>query len=123
MNSLRIALSAALATVLFSTPALAAPAQEPSALMTFGPLVVLFVVFYFLLIRPQQKRQKEHKSMLEAIKRGDEVVTQGGIAGKVTDIDDSFVSVEIAAETVVKVQRHAVGNVLPKGTLSAKAGK
>lgn len=123
MNSLRTVLSAVAATALISTPALAAPAQEPSALMTFGPLVVLFVVFYFLLIRPQQKRQKEHKTMLEAISRGDEVVTQGGLAGKVTDIDDSFISVEIAANTVVRVQRHAVGNVLPKGTLSAKAGK
>lgn len=123
MNSLRTALSAVAATALISTPALAASAQEPSALMTFGPLVVLFVVFYFLLIRPQQKRQKEHKTMLDAISRGDEVVTQGGLAGKVTDIDDSFISVEIAANTVVRVQRHAVGNVLPKGTLSAKAGK
>lgn len=119
MKALRFTLPA----VLFSAPALAAPAQEPNALMTFGPLVVLFVVFYFLLIRPQQKRQKEHKGMLEALSRGDEVVTQGGIAGKVVDLDDSFISVEIAAETVVKVQRHAVGNVLPKGTLSAKAGK
>lgn len=91
--------------------------------MTFGPLVVLFVVFYFLLIRPQQKRQKEHKNMLGALSRGDEVVTQGGIAGKVIELDDSFVSVEIATDTIVKVQRHAVGNVLPKGTLSAKAGK
>jgi len=123
MNALRIAFAAVAATALTSAPALAASPQEPSALMTFGPLVVLFVVFYFLLIRPQQKRQKEHKTMLDAIKRGDEVVTQGGLAGKVTDIDDSFISVEIAQDTVVKVQRHAVGNVLPKGTLSAKAGK
>lgn len=121
MNVLRPSLLAAAAVV--STPALAANPQEPSALMTFGPLVVLFVVFYFLLIRPQQKRQKEHKNMLDALGRGDEVVTQGGLAGKVTDLDDSFVSVEIAADIVVKVQRHAVGNVLPKGTLSAKAGK
>lgn len=122
MNALRLSLMAAL-VALVSSPALAAPAQEPSALMTFGPLVVLFVVFYFLLIRPQQKRQKEHKNMLEALNRGDEVVTQGGVAGKVTDLDDSFVSVEIAENTVVKVQRHAIGNVLPKGTLSAKPGK
>ncbi len=122
MNAIRLLSLAAVAAVV-STPALAAPAQEPSALMTFGPLVVLFVVFYFLLIRPQQKRQKEHKNMLDALNRGDEVVTQGGLAGKVTDLDDSFVSVEIAADTVVKVQRHAVGNVLPKGTLSAKPGQ
>lgn len=122
MNALRLSLLAAVAAVV-STPALAASPQEPSALMTFGPLVVLFVVFYFLLIRPQQKRQKEHKNMLDALNRGDEVVTQGGLAGKVTDLDDSFVSVEIAENTVVKVQRHAVGNVLPKGTLGAKPGK
>jgi preprotein translocase subunit YajC len=90
-----------------------------AGLMEFLPLVVLFVVFYFMLIRPQMKRQKEHKQMVEAIAKGDEVVTTGGIAGKVIEVGDAFMSVEIAKGVEVKVQKQSVGAVLPKGTLKA----
>jgi preprotein translocase subunit YajC len=77
----------------------------------------LIVVFYFLLIRPQQKKQKEHRAMVEAVGAGDEVVTGGGIIGKVTEVGDQFLTVEIAEGTSVKVQRHTVAAVLPKGTV------
>ena len=81
------------------------------------PLVLIFVVFYFLLIRPQQKRAKEHKAMVSALTKGDEVVTQGGLLGKVTKIGDSFVSMEITEGTEVKVQRNMIAVLLPKGTI------
>src|SRR5512142_2888589 len=89
----------------------AAPAAgqpEPSIWGALLPFVVLFVVFYFLLIRPQQKRAKEHKSMVEALGKGDEVVTQGGLVGRVTEIGENFLEIEIAEEVKVKVQRGAV---------------
>jgi preprotein translocase subunit YajC len=79
----------------------------------------MFVVFYFLLIRPQQKRAKEHKAMIEALSKGDEVVTGGGVLGRVTHLDPNYVSVEIADKVVIKVQRPAIQAVLPKGTLKA----
>jgi preprotein translocase subunit YajC len=97
----------------------AAPAGPSAGLLEFLPLLVLFIVFYFMLIRPQMKRQKEHRLMVDALAKGDEVVTSGGIAGKVTELGDSFLTVEIAKGIEVKVQRHAVGAVLPKGTLKA----
>ncbi|WP_135078116.1 preprotein translocase subunit YajC [Terasakiella sp. SH-1] len=81
----------------------------------FLPLILIFVVFYFLMIRPQQKRAKEHKAMLEAIRRGDSIVTSGGIIGKVTKVDsDTEVSVEIAHDTVVKVRREMIAQVTSK---------
>ena len=86
-------------------------------LLGFLPLIVLFVIFYFLLIRPQAKRAKEHKAMIEALAKGDEVIIGGGIAGKVTELGDSLVTVEIAPGVAVKAQRAAVQAVLPKGTL------
>jgi preprotein translocase subunit YajC len=92
----------------------AAPAE---GLAGFLPLILMFVVLWFLMIRPQMKRSKEHKAMLEALSKGDEVITNGGIAGKVVDIGDGFVQVEITANTVVPVQRQAIATVLPKGTL------
>lgn len=82
-------------------------------------LVVLFVLFYFLLIRPQQKRQKEHRNMVEKIAKGDEVVTQGGVLGKITDVGENFVSVEIAAGTEIRVQRVAIASLMPKGTIKS----
>lgn len=85
--------------------------------MQIGLLVAMFVVFWFLLIRPQQKKVKEHRTMVEALSKGDEVVIQSGIAGKITELGDNFVKLEIAANTVVSVQKGAVTNVLPKGTL------
>ena len=79
----------------------------------------MFAVFWFLLIRPQQKRAKEHKAMIEALAKGDEVVTSGGVLGRVTQLGPTFVSVEIADKVEVKVQRPAIQTVLPKGTLKA----
>jgi preprotein translocase subunit YajC len=81
------------------------------------PLVLMFVVLYFVMIRPQMKRQKEHKAMIEALAKGDEVATAGGLIGRVTKLGDSMLGVEIAAGVEVQVQRSAVVQVLPKGTL------
>lgn len=81
----------------------------------FLPLILIFVVFYFLMIRPQQKRAKEHKKMLEALRRGDNVLTSGGILGKVTKVDsDTEVSVEVAKDVVVKVRREMIASVIDK---------
>jgi len=79
--------------------------------------VMLIVVFYFLLIRPQQKKQKEHKAMVEALGVGTEVVTGGGVLGKVTEVGENFLTVEIADGVNVKIQRHSISAVLPKDTI------
>jgi len=81
------------------------------------PLVLMFAIFYFLLIRPQQKKAKEHKGMVEALGKGDEIVTNGGLLAKITDIDDNFLTCKISANVEVKIQRFAVTSVLPKGTI------
>jgi len=88
-------------------------------LMSFLPIILMFAVLWFIMIRPQMKRQKEAKAMLEAIAKNDEVVTAGGILGKVTKVTDQYVSVEIAAGTEVTVQKNAITTVLPKGSLKA----
>jgi preprotein translocase subunit YajC len=80
-------------------------------------MVLIFVVFYFLLIRPQTKRAKEHRAMVAALEVGAEVATAGGIIGKVTEVTDQFLTIEIADGVQVKVQRHTVTQMLPKGTL------
>lgn len=95
-----------------------APGQG-SALMQFLPLALIFVVFYFLLIRPQTKRAKEHRTMVAAIEVGAEVVTNGGILGKVTEVSEQFLTIEVATGVNIKLQRHAVAQVLPKGTLKS----
>lgn len=83
-------------------------------------MLLLFVgIFYFLLIRPQMKRSKEHKAMVAAMGKGDEVITNGGVLGKITDIGDAFLTVEIADKVLVKVQRQAVSAVVPKGTIKS----
>jgi preprotein translocase subunit YajC len=97
----------------------AAGAPQQGGLMSLLPLVAIFVVFYFLLIRPQQKRAKEHKKMTEAIAKGDEVVTTGGTLGKVTGVGESFVTVEVAAGVEIKVQRAAIQALMPKGTIKS----
>ena len=95
-----------------------APAAGPeSSLLNFLPLVAMFVVLYFIMIRPQLKRQKEHKAMIEALAKGDEVVTAGGLLGKVTKLGDSTLHVELAQGVEVQLQRSAVVQVLPKGSL------
>lgn len=105
----------------FISDALAQAGGSPQGggLISLLPLVVIFVVFYFLLIRPQQKRAKQHREMVAALKKGDEVVTGGGILGKITDTDDNFITVEIANGVSVKVQRHSVAQMMPKGTTKA----
>jgi preprotein translocase subunit YajC len=86
---------------------------------SFLPLIVIFVLFWFMLIRPQMKQAKEHRKMIEALQKGDEVVTTGGVAGKVVKVGDSFVGLEIAPEIIVQVQKHTVQTLLPKGTLKS----
>ena len=102
----------------------AAPAatggSDPMGLGGLGgmlPLVLMFVVLYFIMIRPQMKRQKEHKAMVEALAKGDEVVTSGGVLGKVAKLGDTFVSLEIADGVEIQIQRTAVVQVMPKGTV------
>jgi preprotein translocase subunit YajC len=93
-------------------------------LMGLAPLVLIFVVFYFLLIRPQTKRQKEHREMVAAISVGNELVTAGGVLGKVTKLSEQFVVIEVADGVEISVQKHTVGAVMPKGTIkSARSGK
>jgi preprotein translocase subunit YajC len=100
--------------------AYAAPAQAAPAgfdIMGLLPLILIMVIFYFMLIRPQAKKAKEHKAMLDALQKGDEVVTQGGTLGKVAKVADNYVSVEIADNVVIHVQKGAVQTLLPKGTI------
>jgi preprotein translocase subunit YajC len=95
----------------------AGAASTESSLMSFLPIILMFVVLYFVMIRPQMKRQKEQKSMLDALAKGDEVITAGGIAGKVTKVSDAFVSVEVSNGVDIQIQKSAVTTLLPKGTL------
>ena len=88
-----------------------------SSLMGMLPLVLMFVALYFVMIRPQMKRQKEHSAMVEAIAKGDEVVITGGMLGKVTRLSEQYIHVEIASGVEVQMQRAAVAQVLPKGTI------
>lgn len=101
--------------------AYAQDAQPGGGLMGFLPLILIFAVFYFMLIRPQMKRAKEHRKMVSELARGDEVVTNGGLLGRITDLGDSFVTVELADKVVVKLQRHAVASVMPKGTIDSSS--
>jgi preprotein translocase subunit YajC len=89
------------------------------SLGTFAPIIIMFVVMYFIMIRPQQKRQKELKTMMEALAKGDEVITIGGVLGRVSKVSDAYVTVEVAAGTEIVVQKSAVTTLLPKGTLKA----
>ncbi|HBK45949.1 MAG TPA: preprotein translocase subunit YajC [Xanthomonadaceae bacterium] len=95
------------------------PAGGGMGLSTLLFPIILIAVMYFLMIRPQMKRQKEHKAMQDKLSRGDEVLTTSGIAGVITDIGDNFITVEVADNVRVRVQKGAVGNVLPKGTLKS----
>ena len=94
-------------------------ATPQGGLMSFLPLIIIFVIFYFLLIRPQMKRAKEHKQLVAALGNGDEVVTNGGLLGKITKVGESFVTVELAEGVEIKVQKHAVASVMPKGTIKS----
>lgn len=94
-------------------------AAQPGGLMSFLPLIIIFVIFYFLLIRPQMKRAKEHKQLVSALSKGDEVVTNGGVLGRITDVGESFVTLELTEGVQVKLQKHAVASVMPKGTIKS----
>jgi preprotein translocase subunit YajC len=104
--------------VLISTAYAQTPAAAPgSDLMAFLPMILIFVVFYFLLIRPQQKKAKEHRTMLAALQKGEEVVTAGGVVGKVSKLSDQYATLEIAPGVEISVQRTAIAQLLPKGTI------
>ena len=101
-----------------TAPAAAAAGGDFTSTLTgMLPLVLMFVVLYFVMIRPQMKRQKEHRAMIDAIAKGDEVATAGGIIGRVTRLSEGFLHIEIASGVEVQVQRSAVAQVLPKGTV------
>ena len=95
----------------------AAGGDAGSSLLSLLPLVLMFVVLYFVMIRPQMKRQKEHKAMIDALAKGDEVVTAGGLLGKVSKLGEQYLGIEIAGNVEIQVQRTAVVQVLPKGTI------
>ncbi|KAB8318187.1 preprotein translocase subunit YajC [Tolypothrix campylonemoides VB511288] len=97
----------------------AAPAGAPGVGMSLIFPIALIAIMYFLMIRPQMKRQKEHRAMLDKLGRGDEVITSGGIAGTVSELGENFVTVEIADNVRIRVQKGAIANVLPKGTLKS----
>ncbi|MCR5866449.1 MAG: preprotein translocase subunit YajC [Aquincola tertiaricarbonis] len=101
----------------FAQTAPAAAEGAGSSLLSMLPLVLMFVVLYFIMIRPQMKRQKEHKAMIDAIAKGDEVVTAGGLLGRINKVGESFVHVELASGVEVQLQRTAITQVLPKGTI------
>jgi preprotein translocase subunit YajC len=96
-----------------------AAADPTGGLMGLMPMILMFVVLWFLMIRPQMKKSKEHKLMIEALAKGDEVVTSGGLLGRVTKVSDSYVHIEIAEGTEVIAQKPSVALVLPKGTLKS----
>jgi preprotein translocase subunit YajC len=101
----------------FAQTAPAATGDAQSSLLSLLPLVLMFVVLYFIMIRPQMKRQKEHKAMVEALAKGDEVVTAGGVLGRVSKMGETYLSIEVSNGVELQVQRSAVVQVLPKGTL------
>jgi preprotein translocase subunit YajC len=94
-------------------------ASQSDTLLTFLPMIAIFVVFYFLLIRPQQKKAKETRAMLEALEKGNEVVTAGGIVGKIARLTDQYAVIEVAPNVEMTVQRAAIAQLLPKGTIKA----
>jgi preprotein translocase subunit YajC len=96
-----------------------AAGPQDGGIMNYLPLVALLAVFYFLILRPQQKRAKEQKTMIEALQKGDEIATVGGVMGKVTKVGEDNVAIEIADNVVIQVQKAAVQNVLPKGTIKS----
>jgi len=88
-------------------------------LASFLPFIIIFVLFYFMLIRPQMKQAKEHKFLLEALKAGDEIVSNSGILGRITKLNDQFATIEISTNVEVKIQKHTIHTLLPKGTIKS----
>lgn len=97
----------------------AAPAPGGLDLVSLLPIILMFVLLYFLMIRPQAKRAKEHRSMLAALQKGDEVITAGGTLGRVTKVGDSYVGLEVADRVEIQVQKVAIQTMLPKGTIKS----
>lgn len=104
---------------LINTAMAQSAAEGPGFLGSFFPLILIFVLFYFILIRPQMKRAKEHRKMVSELATGDEVVTNGGLLGRISQVGESFLSVELAQGVEIKLQKHAVSAVLPKGTIKS----
>lgn len=105
----------------FINDAMAAAGQAPQggdAFLSLLPLIIIFAIFWFLIIRPQTKRAKQHREMVGALKTGDEVVTQGGILGRIVALDDNFATIEVADGVRIRVQRQMIGAVMPKGTIA-----
>jgi preprotein translocase subunit YajC len=98
-----------------------APTGGGMDIMSLLPLILMFVLLYFLLLRPQMKRAKEHKQMISSLQKGDEVVTTGGTLGRVTKVSDGYVNLEIAPNVEITVQKPAVQTMLPKGTIKSAA--
>lgn len=96
----------------------AAPASTGPGSEMLVMIGIFFVIMYFMIIRPQNKRQKEAKALMESLSKGDEVVTNGGMMGKIRGVSDDIVRIELAENVVIKVQKHAIGSILPKGTLN-----
>lgn len=103
----------------FISNAYAQDAAAQGGLMSFLPLIVIFAVFYFMLIRPQMKRSKEHRQLVSQLAKGDEVVTNGGLLGRITDVSETFITIEVAENVKIKMQRQAVASVMPKGTIKS----
>ena len=97
----------------------AAPAVQGGSILDFLPLIVLVAVFYFFILRPQSKRAKDHKAMVSALQRGDEVVTSGGQVGRISKVYEEYVGVEFAENIEMTVQKSAIQSVLPKGTIKS----
>jgi preprotein translocase subunit YajC len=105
--------------IISSAYAQSAPAGGDPGFIGFLPIILMFVLLYFLMIRPQMKRAKETKAMIEALQKGDEVITAGGVLGRITRISDAYISLEIAPNMEINVQKAAVQVLLPKGTLKS----
>ena len=103
----------------FISNAWAADAPQSGGIMSMLPLFILFAVFWFFLIRPQMKQAKEHKTMVEALAKGYEIVTNGGMLGKIKEVGDNFIVLEIAKEVQVKIQKNAISATMPKGTIKS----
>ena len=95
----------------------AGAASQSDTLLTFLPMIAIFVVFYFLLIRPQQRKAKEARAMLDALEKGNEIVTAGGIVGRISKLTDQYATIEVAPNVEMTVQRGAIAQLLPKGTI------
>lgn len=98
----------------------AAAGQQDGGMLGLLPLILIMVLFYFMLIRPQAKRAKEHKNMVQALSKGDEIVTNGGLLGRVNEVGDSFLTVEIADNVEVRVQKQSIATLVPKGTFKGE---